>query len=974
MKNGRGRWILAFMAGWAAATNAGGTAASLDLGDYAQVAAEFADPPAKYGVNCWWWWLNGNTDKSAISRELAAMKEMKFQGAMVFDAGGYSQGGHANIPAGPTYGSDEWCGLFAHALDEAERLGLEIGFNIQSGWNLGGPCVTPRYAAKKLAASHIDVEGGKGGVRLPMPRIRHGFYRDIAALAFPLDNAGALKEGVRHLDLKLGAREVGMSAADCRFLLGDGSSPARDDKAGKGRAAAYLVRLEDIVNLTAKMRRDGWLDWTAPAGRPWRIVRVGYTCSGSKVSTSSGAWQGLTLDYLSRDAFDFYWETVVEPIFSRIASRHIGRTLKFMETDSWECGGMNWTDGFERDFKAVMGYDPVLRLAILGGAVVDGMAATDAFLADFRKMVAGAIFRNHYLRFAEKAHARGMGIQPECSGPHAGPLDGIRNYSASDIVMSEFWAPSPHRPHPPHRFFVKQASSAAHVFGKKIVGAESFTTIGPQWNDLLWKNQKPAFDHEVCSGMNRVYFHTFTSSPASMGLPGQEYFAGTHVNPRVTWWKDGAREFIDYMRRVQLVAQRGAVHCDVLYYYGDHVPNILPLKEADLAHVLPGYDFDAADESALLSLTTVPGGAVRTPSGATYRLLALPGHKVLSLAALRKVAELADAGAVVVGEKPERCVSLVGGEAAHREFTALADRLWNGANGRRPVVASGISVRERLKAMHVGQDFTVVSGAKPSEIDYIHYVLGGCHAYFVSNQTVEPRSVVCEFRGMAARKPELWDPLTGKRRRLDVFSGNGRGNVAVPLAFDPCGAYFVVFASGGQGCEPGMKERNFPHYRPVASIDGEWRVTFDPERGGPGEVVFSSLLDWTQSTDSGVRFYSGAATYSKTFAWSGDVGGRLCLELGDVLDVGVARVTLNGRDLGVVWTKPFRVDVTGTLRRGDNELRVKVVNSWYNRVFGDQSSKGGVKFTRTNIRIGNRRGAKLSPSGLIGPVRIVEAR
>lgn len=937
--------------------------------DIASVAArDFADPPREFGVNCWWWWLNGNTDKAAITRELAAMKEKKFQGAMIFDAGGHNQRGNGDIPAGPVFGSDEWCGLFAHALDEAEKNGLQMGFNIQSGWNLGGPCVTPEYAAKRLVSSHVDVNGGKGGFALPQPKANLGFYRDIAVLAFPIDNANALAEGVKHLGQKLADRELGGSAPDCRYLLGDGRE-APSGLAPNGKAAAYKVRFADIVNLTAKMSKGGKLKWKAPKGHRWRVVRIGYTCTGSRVSTSSGAWTGLTIDYLSRKAFDFYWNAVVEPIFARIPSRHIGKTLKYLETDSWECGGMNWTGGFEREFANDMGYDPIPYLAVLGGAVVDGMAVTDAFLADFRKAVANAVYRNHYLYFAEKAHALGMGIQPECSGPHAGPFDGIRNYSASDIVMSEFWAPSPHRPRPRDRFFLKQASSAAHVYGKRIVGAESFTTIGPHWNDLLWKSQKPSFDHEVCSGLNRVYFHTFTSSPGSMGTPGQEYFAGTHVNPRVTWWNDGATSFIDYLRRVQSVAQRGGVVSDVLYYYGDHIPNILPLKEADFAHVLPGYDFDAIDETALLALKVDSEKRIVAPGGSKYRVLALPGYKVLSLAAIRKVASLVEAGAAVVGEKPERCVSLVGGSAAQKEFKEIANKLWGGSA---PAIVSGVSARDRLQSMGVGQDFTVVSGAKPDGIDYIHFKLGGADAYYLSSQSAAPLSAVCKFR-VSGRRPELWDPLTGGIRPLDVFTQSD-GATSIPLEFDPFGAFFIVFAE--KGAAPASADgRNFPKYTPVAAIDGEWRVAFDRAWGGPGEVVFPSLADWTKSKDAGIRFYSGAATYKKDFDFAGDASCRLYLELGEVLDVGVATVKLNGRDLGTVWTKPFRVDVTGVLKSGKNSLEVRVVNSWYNRVLGDQQGGGKKKFTKTNIRLRDRKGkpAKLSSSGLLGPVRIVRA-
>ena len=286
--------------------------------------------------------------------------------------------------------------------------------------------------------------------------------------------------------------------------------------------------------------------------------------------------------------------------------------------------------------------------------------------------------------------------------------------------MSEFWAPSPHRLQPPNRFFVKQASSVAHVYGKRIVGAESFTTIGPHWNDLIGSAQKSAFDHEICSGLNRVYFHTFTTSPASMGLPGQEYFAGTHVNPRVTWWGESAG-FIDYMRRVQAVVQSGRFVADVLHYYGDHVPNIYPLKEADHPRALPGFDYDVADEQVLLMLRVDGEGRIVAPSGAKYRVLTLPSHRVLSLAAARKVKSLLNGGATVIGEKPERCVSLAGGAKAKAEFAGIADRLDKGR------LVTGRTAREHLVATGVKPDF-----AAEGPMDYAHYSFADGDAYFCS--------------------------------------------------------------------------------------------------------------------------------------------------------------------------------------------------------------------------------------------------
>ena len=636
---------------------------------YEELKANFKNPDAYSGVNCWWWWLNGNVNKAAITKDLEAMKSRNFQGAMIFDAGGHNQRGNKDIPTGPLFGSDEWNELFVFAMDEAKRLGLEMGFNIQSGWNLGGPRVTPEFTAKQITFSETQISGNKKiNKKLRMPGMRRDFYKDIAVLAFPIKKEFKTQENISNLSLKLGFRELGGSAPYCRFLL---DNEPRDDKKEKSRGT-YFVNKDEVIDLSSKMDSEGTLAWDAPKGK-WNIVRFGFTCTNSHVSTSSGKWQGSVLDYMSTEAFDFYWNDVVEPIF-QAAGDHVGTTLKYMETDSWECGGMNWTDNFTEEFQNYRGYDLNSYLPIVAGYVVEDIKTSNAFLADFRKTLGDLVAYNHYARFQEYAHKYNMGIQPESAGPHAGPMDGIKNYGFSDIVMSEFWSPSPHRPQPNNRFFLKQASSAAHIYGKKIVGAESFTTIGPHWNDELWHDQKSAFDHEICAGLNRMYFHTFTCSPPEMGLPGQEYFAGTHVNPQVTWWKQSGA-FIDYMHRTQSIVQEGKFVADVLYYYGDHVPNIFPLKHSDPAGVMPGFDYDVTDETIFLQLK-IENGKVVVPGGVQYRVLVLPDHKVLSMAVLEKLENLLLEGATILGHKPASSVTLVGGAESKKNFSDLANNIW----------------------------------------------------------------------------------------------------------------------------------------------------------------------------------------------------------------------------------------------------------------------------------------------------------
>ncbi|HPJ59294.1 MAG TPA: glycosyl hydrolase [Bacteroidales bacterium] len=945
---------------------------------YKDLKENFKHPESVSGVNCWWWWLNGNVNKAAIVKDLEAMKSRNFQGAMVFDAGGHNQRGNRDIPAGPLFGSDEWNELFLFALDKAKKLGLEIGFNIQSGWNLGGPRVIPQYQAKQITYSETKIAGDRNvSVKLELPGIRNDFYKDIVVLAIPLNNNQKTNDYISDLDLKLGYHELGGSAPDTRFLLMN--SPL--DNTRPQNEPRQIVKKEDIINLTSLMNEKGVLIWDAPAGE-WSILRIGYTCTNSHVSTSSGEWQGGVLDYMSKEAFDFYWNDVVEPIL-KVAGDHAGTTLKYMETDSWECGGMNWTDKFAEEFFQYRGYDLVNFLPVVAGYVIEDIETSNAFLADFRKTLGDLVAYNHYSRFQEYAHNYNMGIQPESAGPHAGPMDGIKNYGFNDIVMSEFWSPSPHRPKPENRFFLKQASSAAHIYGKKIVGAESFTTIGPHWNDELWHDQKSSFDHEICAGLTRMYFHTFTSSPSEMGLPGQEYFAGTHVNPQVTWWEQSG-PFIDYMHRTQSVVQEGKFVADVLYYYGDHVPNVFPHKHSDPAGAMPGFDYDVTDETIFLQLKAEEGKII-VPGGIEYQVLVLPDHKVLSLAVLEKTEELLKQGATVIGYKTEKLVSLAGGTEAKLKFHELAGKIWGEQTSEKGEkkygsghLAWGITAREYLMSKDVSADLEILGNDSKTDFGYIHYTIGESDVYFVTNQTTGRQKINARFR-VSGKQPELWDALTGEIREAKAFMQQD-GLTTVPLTLEPYGAIIVVFNNTISGNKQGSANSNYPDFVTLAEITGEWNVNFDTNRGGPGSVTFTELLDWTQHSNEGIKYYSGTAVYNKTFDidFEPEKHKRYFLTLGSVKDVGIAEVKINGKYKGIVWTSPFRIEISDELQKSENTLEIKVVNSWYNRVAGDQTHPDEKQYTSTNINLKHDfRGRPideipLEPSGLLGPVSIQE--
>lgn len=926
--------------------------------------AAFRTPPQEAGPRCFWWWLNGNVTKEAITRDLEAMRDKGFSGALVFDAGGAEQRGNAQVPAGPTYMTPEWIELFEHAVSEADRLNLELSLNIQSGWNLGGPVVTPDIAAKTLTWSETRTAGpGPWRGQLPEPPAREGYYVDIAVLAMPAVGEDVRPKPLNNLREKALFRELGGSTPDCRFLL----------DTAPGNPGERPTPLGNVIDLSAKLEPDGTLAWDVPAG-DWDVYRFGYTVNGGEVSTHSAGWSGLVLDYLSRDALLAYWDMAVKPIVDAIGGR-AGGALRHLHSDSWECGGSNWTPTFADEFKTRRGYGAIPYLPVIAGRVIESREAGNAFLADFRKTIGECIAENHYKTFAELARARGMDIHPESGGPHAGPFDAMKNLGHSGLAMAEFWVPSPHRPQPPQRFFVKQASSVAHTHGIDLVGAEAFTSIGPHWEDVLWSSLKPSFEHEICSGLHIAFIHTFTCSPREMGLPGQEYFAGTHFNPNVTWW-ELAGAFTTYLARTQWLVQQGNFVADVLHYYGDHVPNLLPLKEADPAGALPGFDYDAADETILLQLT-VENGRIFAPGGTRYRVLTLPDHKTLSLAALEKVDELLKQGANAIGPKPERLVSLQGGAAAQAGFKQLADRLWGdapGASGERGAgsgtLAWGVTAREFLTGRGVPPDCAWTGADDGAAFDYIHYALDGGDVYFVCNQSETPQSAQFEFR-VTGKRPELWDPVTGGVRPLDAFT-QSEATTAVPLDFGPYGSCFIVFRESIPPDARGTAETNRPAERILPALEGPWRVTFDEVWGAPAQAVFDELISWTDRTEPGLRHYSGKGTYEKRFNLEElPEGETVYIELGDVRDTGIAKVSLNGREAGIAWTPPFRADVTGMLRQGENQLRIEVINSWRNRLVGDRGLSRDERYTQTNIAI--RDGWELLPSGLLGPVRLVAA-
>lgn len=820
------------------------------------------------------------------------------------------------------------------------------------------PAVTARFFRLEFTAAHdpkfpasprnVQVAewqlAGPGGDRLDMAT--------RAALPPTLTNAVYKTLG----------RVLHFSAPDCRPLMRD-----EPEQAGEPYA-----RTADTVELTARMDDSGRLRWDAPAG-PWQVIRLGYTLNDHcRVSTCSEGWDGYALDPMDAHAFARYWTAVVDPLIAD-AGPLAGSALRYLHTDSWEVENMNWTAGFREEFNRRRGYDLLPFLPVLLGRVMNSREQSNRFLHDFRQTIGDLAVDHHYRPFRDRAHQAGLEIHPESGGPHAVPIDAQRCLGINDVPMSEFWAWSPrHRIGDANRFFVKQPASAAHTYGRKAVAAEGFTTIGRHWQERLWDNLKPAFDKAACEGLNLLVWHAFTCSPDEQGRPGQEYFAGTHFNPQSTWWSRSG-PFLAYINRCQFLLQHGRFVADAAFYYGDHVPNFAQRKASDPAQVGPGRDYDVISAEALVERLRVRDGLLEIPDGPAYRVLVLTDLPGIALPVLQKVRDLVHAGATVIGSKPRRANTLTDFPQCDRAIAALADELWGPGDaaqverrvGRGRVIA-GRTAAEVLAADGVPADFTWRNDTGPApDLDVIHRTDGETDIYFVAQRAPTAATVTCTFR-VGGRAPEIWDPVSGQRRFAARYRA-GSGVTEVPLDFAPCGSWFVVFRAPAAAHPPAAEAESGA--RTVRLLDGPWAVSFDPRMGGPTQATFAGLCDWTTQAVEGIRYYAGSATYRAQFDLP-SAGPRRWLDLGDVREL--AEVRLNGRPLGIVWTPPFRVDITDAARAGHNELEVDVVNFWANRVIGDaRQAAGAPRFTRTNIR---RLCAQepLMSSGLLGPVQLLE--
>jgi hypothetical protein len=745
-----------------------------------------------------------------------------------------------------------------------------------------------------------------------------------------------------------------------------------------------------VVDLTAKMQPDGTLDWDPPAGK-WIVMRLGYALTGEVNHPATPAATGLEVDKLSKKDVQAYVEEYVKMI-SATASPYWGKSFKAFLMDSWEAGQENWTEEMMQEFETRRGYVMTRYLPVLTGRIVGSRAESEGLLWDLRRTQADMLAENHYGVATKYFTAHGVGLNAEAMGvgmPTTG--DGLLNKGQLTIPMGEFWPPLPGKKvGPTFEADDREASSAAHIYGKPLAATESFTT-GPEL--VAWGQGpfylKPLADQTFARGINRIIFHTSDQQPFvdDAHKPGMTLgHFGQHYTRNITW-AEQAVAWNTYLARCSYLLQQGKPVSDVAYFYGEDAPATVPYWKKIDPEQPAHYDFDWVDADVLLHGATAAPGRLQLASGMSYRLLVLPNDlHMLSLPLLRNIHALVAQGAVLLGPKPVASPSLADGKDGQAEVRKLADDLWGkgdaAAGGHvfgQGKVYTGKSIEDVLAAegalpdltwspaKHVGKEIPYSLPAGDSDLDliFIHRTDGEREIYFAATQKHHSLDVKASFR-VTGKTPRLWYPESGETEPVSYTIEHGQ--TIVPLHFDAQGSVFVVFE--GSAAAPSLVIPERKNVR-LATVKGDWKLTFPPNWGAPAEADFPALISWTESADAGVKYFSGTATYHKQIDASQEwfrPGARVLLDLGTVKEI--AEVSVNGKPVGgILWKPPFVADVTAALKPGANELSVKVTNLWPNRMIGDLQTGVTKTYTWTDFRP-FKANSPLLESGLLGPVTV----
>ncbi len=732
--------------------------------------------------------------------------------------------------------------------------------------------------------------------------------------------------------------------------------------------AGEVASTADVIDLTSHVH-NGILNWQVPKGT-WRILRFGYNLLGRVNGPASPEATGLEVDKLDAGAIRRYYDNYLGP-FQDASGDRLGKTIRCMEIDSYESGLCTWMKTMEREFRLRNGYSLRPWLPVLTGQVLESAERSEQFLFDWRATLGELMAENHYDLAGRILDSHGMERHSEAHERRTAFVgDGMRVKRGADVPMSAIWVhyrDGWYSSYPVAEADIRESSSVAHIYGQNICAAESFTVngrIGKYDGFGAYQcapyNLKRLADAAMAEGLNRFVIHTSVHQPSDSLVPGLSLGPYGQYFSRHDTWAEEARPWTDYLSRSSYLLQQGRWAADLAWFYGEDKNATAVYYE----HRVPcpqGYNYDFVNGDILLHELRPARGSLTTASGMRYRALVIdPDVQYMSLPVLRQIRRFARSGVLIYGPKPRWKAGLKG---SNRRFRRLADRLWD--SGKYPV-RSDVSLAFALAEAGIRKDadWSAQGPEGPADIRFVHRHLTDGELYWVANITPEARELTVSF-AVSGYEPEVWHADTGVREAVSYRIREGRTEVDLQMVSDD--AQFVFFtrpATADSLTLPTRKEQV------LTTLEGPWQVRFQEGRGAPATTIMPVLQSLSASPVDGIRYFSGTVSYHKQFSASAE----LAQTSGVLLDLGtvhhMARVFLNGADLGLAWKMPYRLSVGDALREGDNELEIRVIDSWANRLIGDARKVPADRLTFTSWTFYTADDEPI-PSGLVGPVRLI---
>jgi hypothetical protein len=712
-----------------------------------------------------------------------------------------------------------------------------------------------------------------------------------------------------------------------------------------------------VIDISDKMEANGVLSWDVPEGQ-WTVIRFGMVPTGTTNAPSAPQGKGYEIDKANSEIARFHYDKYVGELLRRVPEENRS-ALKYVIADSYEQGSQNWTDDFELRFEEKYGYDPKAYLPAFTGKVVNSIEASNRFLWDLRRAVADEVAYKYVGGLREVSNEDRLQLWLENYGHWGFPSEFLMYGGQSNLVAGEFWNEGTLGD-----IECKSGSSAAHIYGKPVTSAEAFTASQKSFlrHPALLKRRG---DWSFTEGINHFVLHLYIHQPDDKRMPGINAWFSTEFNRHNTWFNQ-SKTWIEYLRRCQHLLQQGKYVADVCYFIGEDAPMMTGARNPELPN---GYSYDYINAEVIMKRLSVEGGKFVLPDGTSYSVMVLPPQKTMRPELLAKMEQLVGEGGVIFGQAPEKSPSLENYPECDRRVEELAAKLW-GAEVDQDLqvkvygdgyVVDNMDLISTLNTLGLERD-VVLDPELP--VLWTHRHMPGMEIYFLTNQSEDEININPSFR-ISGLKPQLWDAVSGEIRMLNEYTEEA-GRISIPLKMEAHRSWFVVFAEKTEDVSAGYEE-NFPGYQSIKKIHAQWTVDFHNKSIGPNDpVIFKSLTDWSKSASEEIKYYSGTATYRTAFNLEVlPEKGDIFINLGEVSVM--AKVKINGHDLGGVWMAPYRLKATQYLTEGTNEIEIEVVNLWRNQLIKNKPLPIEERYT-WHLVDDIREEEKPHASGVLGPV------